>query len=119
MKVGVFGVLTDRGIRIDELARAAEDRGFDSLWLGEHSHVPLAVASHPREGSTPLPDFYKRLPDPFVQLGAAAAVTKRITLGTAVCLIVEHDPIMLAKQVATLDYLSGGRFRFGVGYGWN
>jgi probable F420-dependent oxidoreductase len=115
----VFGTLTDRGIRIDELAREVEARGFDSLWLGEHSHVPVAVASHPREDGRPLPDFYKRLPDPFVQLGAAAAVTSRITLGTAVCLIVEHDPIMLAKQVATLDHIADGRFKFGVGYGWN
>lgn len=119
MKIGVFGVLTDRGIRIDELAREVEARGFDSLWLGEHSHVPVAVASHPREDGAPLPDFYRRLPDPFVQLGAAAAVTKRIGLGTAVSIIPEHDPIMLAKQAATLDYISGGRFRFGVGYGWN
>ena len=96
-----------------------EERGFDSLWIGEHTHVPVAVASHPKEGATPLPDFYRRLPDPFVQLGAAAAVTKKITLGTSVCLIPEHDPIMLAKQVATLDYMSNGRFIFGVGYGWN
>ena len=119
MKIGVFGTLTDSGIKADELARAVEERGFDSLWIGEHSHVPVAVASHPKEGATPLPDFYRRLPDPFVQLGAAAAVTEKITLGTSVCLIPEHDPIMLAKQVATLDYMSNGRFIFGVGYGWN
>lgn len=119
MKIGIFGTLTDSGIKIDELARAVEDRGFESLWIGEHSHVPVAVASHPREGAKPLPDFYKRLPDPFVQLGAAAAVTDKIRLGTSVCIVPEHDPIMLAKQVATVDYLSDGRFVFGVGYGWN
>jgi probable F420-dependent oxidoreductase len=119
MKIGVFGTLTDTGIKIDELARAVEERGFDSLWIGEHSHVPVAVSSHPRENGAPLPDFYRRLPDPFVQLGAAAAVTTRITLGTSVCIIPQHDPIMLAKQVATIDYLSWGRFQFGVGYGWN
>ena len=119
MKVGVFGTLTDSGIRIDELARAVEDRGFESLWVGEHSHVPVAVASHPREGAAPLPDFYKRLPDALVQLGAAAAVTEKIRLGTSVCIVPEHDPIWLAKQVATVDYLSDGRFVFGVGYGWN
>ena len=76
----------------ESLVDSLEGLGFDSLWLGEHSHVPVAVASHPREDGRPLPDFYKRLPDPFVQLGAAAAVTSRITLGTAVCIIVEHDP---------------------------
>lgn len=119
MKIGIFGTLTDTGIKADELARAVEARGFDSLWIGEHSHVPVSVASHPREGSAPLPDFYKRLPDPFVQLGAAAAVTSRIRLGTSVCILPEHDPIMLAKQAATLDYLSDGRFHLGVGYGWN
>lgn len=119
MRIGVFGTLTDSGIRIDELARAVEDRGFDSLWIGEHSHVPVSVFSHPRENGAPLPEFYRRLPDPFVQLGAAAAVTTRIKLGTSVCIVPEHDPIMLAKQVATLDYLSRGRFQFGVGYGWN
>ena len=119
MKIGVFGTLTDSGIRIDELARAVEERGFESLWVGEHSHVPVAVASHPREGAKPLPDFYRRLPDAFVQLGAAAAVTEKIRLGTSVCIVPEHDPIWLAKQVATADYLSDGRFVFGVGYGWN
>lgn len=119
MRIGVFGTLTDRGIKAGELARAIEERGFDALWIGEHSHVPVAVFSHPRENGAPLPDFYRRLPDPFVQLGAAAAVTSRITLGTSVCIVPEHDPIMLAKQVATVDYLSGGRFQFGVGYGWN
>ncbi len=119
MKIGVFGTLTDAGIRIDELAKAVEDRGFESLWIGEHTHVPVAVASHPKESSEPLPEFYKRLPDPFIQLGAAAAVTSNIRLGTSVCIVPEHDPIILAKKVATLDYLSDGRFEFGVGYGWN
>ena len=119
MKIGIFGTLTDSGIKIDELARAVEDRGFESLWIGEHSHVPVSVASHPAEGAAPLPDFYKRLPDALVQLGAAAAVTKKIRLGTSVCIVPEHDPIWLAKQTATVDYLSDGRFVFGVGYGWN
>ena len=119
MKIGVFGTLTDGGIRMDELAVAVEERGFESLWIGEHTHVPVAVASHPKEGAEPLPEFYKRLPDPFVQLGAAAAVTSKIRLGTSVVIVPEHDPIILAKKVATVDYLSDGRMEFGIGYGWN
>ena len=119
MNIGVFGVFTDGGIKVDEFARAVEDLGFASLWVGEHSHVPVSVASHPQDGGARLAGFYMRLPDPFVQLGAAAAVTSRITLGTSVCIVPEHDPIMLAKQVATVDFLSQGRFQFGVGYGWN
>ena len=119
MKIGIFGTLTDSGIRIDELAKAAEDRGFESLWIGEHTHVPASVTTHARENDAPLPEFYKRLPDPFVQLGAAAAVTKNLRLGTSVCIVPEHDPIILAKRVSTLDYISDGRFIFGVGYGWN
>ena len=119
MKIGIFGTLTDSGIRIDELARAVEERGFESLWIGEHTHVPASVTTHARENDAPLPEFYKRLPDPFVQLGAAAAVTKDLRLGTSVCIVPEHDPIMLAKQVSTLDYISNGRVSLGVGYGWN
>jgi probable F420-dependent oxidoreductase len=118
MKVGVFGTLTDQGIRADELARALEERGFDSLWIGEHTHVPVSVAENPG-GGRPKRDSYNRIPDPFVQLGAAAAVTSKLGLATSICLLAQHDPIVLAKQVATLDYLSRGRVRLGVGYGWS
>jgi probable F420-dependent oxidoreductase len=118
MKVGVFGTLTDRGIRADELAMALEERGFDSLWVGEHTHVPVAVAENPG-GGRPKRESYNRLPDPFVQLAAAAAVTSKLGLATSICLLAQHDPIVLAKQVATLDYLSRGRVRLGAGYGWS
>ena len=101
-----------------ELALAAEERGFESLWLPEHSHIPLPRAS-PWPGGGDLPKMYYDVMDPFVSLGAAAAVTKRIKLATGICLVVQRDPIQLAKEVATLDQLSNGRFLFGIGGGWN
>jgi probable F420-dependent oxidoreductase len=118
MKYGIFIFPTEYSIRVDQLARAVEERGFDSLWLPEHSHIPVARRSHyPAGGELPKPYFH--IADPFVGLAAAAAVTTRIKLGTGICLVVEHDPIILAKKVASLDLLSGGRFIFGVGAGWN
>ncbi len=118
MKYGIFIFPTEYSIRADELARAVEERGFDSLWLPEHSHIPVSRRSpYPAGGA--LPRDYLHIADPFVGLAAAAAVTKRIKLGTAICLVVEHDPIILAKRVASLDLLSNGRFIFGVGGGWN
>jgi probable F420-dependent oxidoreductase len=110
MKVGAFVVVTDDGIRPDVLARALEDLGFESCFVGEHSHVPVR-----RE--TPG-DAVAHSLDPFVSLSAMAAVTTRIRLGTAVALVVQRDPIHLAKEVATLDLLSGGRVELGVGAGW-
>jgi probable F420-dependent oxidoreductase len=110
MKVGVFVVVTDDGIRPDVLSRALEDRGFESCFVGEHSHVPV-------HRETPG-DAVARSLDPFVSLSAMAAVTTRIRLGTAVALVVQRDPIHLAKEVATLDLLSGGRVELGVGAGW-
>ncbi len=118
MKYGIFIFPTEYSIRADELARAVEERGFDSLWLPEHSHIPVSRRSRYPEGG-PLPRDYLHIADPFVGLAAAAVVTNRIKLGTAICLVVEHDPIILAKKVASLDLLSGGRFIFGVGGGWN
>jgi probable F420-dependent oxidoreductase len=118
MKYGIFIFPTEYSIRVDQLARAVEERGFDSLWLPEHSHIPVARRSHyPGGGELPKPYFH--IADPFVGLAAAAAVTTKIKLGTGICLVVEHDPIILAKKVASLDLLSGGRFIFGVGAGWN
>lgn len=101
---------------IVELALAAEQRGFDSLWIPEHSHLPV-TSSYP--GAREIPTAYAHTFDPFVTLAAAAAVTSRIRLATGICLIIQRDTIFTAKQVATLDHISGGRFEFGIGAGWN
>ena len=101
-----------------EFAREAEARGFESIWLPEHTHIPVSRESpYPQGGE--LPDQYRRAMDPFLSLAAAASTTRRIGLATGVCLVAERDPIVLAKEVATLDRLSGGRFMFGIGVGWN
>jgi len=109
---------TAYSIRPGELAAAVEERGFESLWLPEHSHFPVSPMT-PGHGQGGLPDMYYDLMDPFVSLGAAAQATRRIRLGTSICLVVQRDPIWLAKQVASLDVLSDGRFEFGVGGGWH
>ena len=101
-----------------DLAIEAEERDFESIWLPEHSHIPTSRKS-PWPGGGELPKYYYESYDPFVSLGAAAAVTKRIKLATGICLIVERDPIHTAKEVSTVDRLSSGRFIFGVGGGWN
>jgi probable F420-dependent oxidoreductase len=117
MKYGVFQFSTDYAIRIDDLARETEARGFESLFVPEHTHIPLSrLTPHPLG---PLKEHYKRTLDPFVALTAAAAATSTLLVGTGVCLVAQRDPIVTAKQVATLDRLSGGRFLFGVGAGWN
>ena len=118
MKIGVLMFATDYAIRPDELAREAEARGFESLFFPEHTHIPASRKS-PWPGGKELPREYWHTHDLFVALGMAAAVTKTIKLGTGICLVVERDPIVLAKEVATLDFLSGGRVLFGVGGGWN
>lgn len=118
MKYGIFNFPTEYSMRADQLARAVEERGFDSLWLPEHTHIPISRRT-PYPAGGELPKDYIHIADPFVGLAAAAAVTKRIKLGTAVCLVVERDPIVLAKQVASLDLISNGRFIFGIGAGWN
>jgi len=118
MHVGVFYFPTDYGIDIRELAVAAEERGFDSLLLPEHTHIPKSRrTSFPGGGD--LPKAYSHSHDPFVALSFAAAVTKKILLGTGICLIPQRDPIVTAKSVASLDLLSNGRFIFGIGGGWN
>jgi len=118
MHYGVFQFSTDYGMRIDDLARAVEERGLESLFVPEHTHIPASRRS-PFPGGTDLPREYWHTLDPFVALGAAAAVTRRIKLGTGICLVIERDPIMLAKEVASLDLLSRGRVLFGIGGGWN
>jgi probable F420-dependent oxidoreductase len=118
MRVGVFYFPTDYGIRVDELARALEDRGFGSLFLCEHTHIPVSRRS-PFPGGGELPRRYSHTDDPFVALAFAAAATKSLLIGTGVCLIPQRDPIITAKAVASLDRLSNGRFVFGIGGGWN
>ncbi|SRR5579885_266229 len=109
---------TDYAIGPIELAIETEKRGFESLWFPEHTHIP-ASRKTPFPGGTELPKEYWHTHDPFVALGAAAAVTKTLKLGTGVCLVIERDPITLAKEVASLDMISGGRVLFGIGAGWN
>ena len=118
MRVGLYYFPTDYGIDIRELAIAAEERGFDSLLLPEHTHIPKSRRT-PYPGGGELPKEYSHTHDPFVALSFAAAVTKKILLGTGICLIPQRDPIVTAKCVASLDQLSGGRFIFGIGGGWN
>src|SRR6478736_3017361 len=118
MKIGIAMFPTDYSITPSELAKAVEERGFESLWFPEHTHIPTSRKS-PWPGGPNLPDVYKQTLDLFMALTAAATVTKRIKLATGICLVVERDPIHLAKNVATLDYLSGGRFILGIGGGWN
>src|SRR5262249_20034196 len=118
MQMGVFIFPTDYSIRIDDLARALEERGFESLFVTEHTHIPVSRRT-PWPGGGPLPKEYSHTLDPFVGLAAAAAVTKRLRLGTGVCLVIQHDPIVTAKEIASLDLLSNGRFLFGAGPGWS
>jgi probable F420-dependent oxidoreductase len=118
MDVGFFTMNTDHSIPIDRLARELEARGFESLWVGEHSHIPVRQeTAYP--GGTDLPEAYSRMADPFISLMAAGAATERLKLGTGVCLILERDLIATAKETATLDRLTDGRLILGVGCGWN
>ena len=118
MQVGVFYFPVDYGIDPGELAAALEARGFASLYVPEHTHIPVSRRT-PFPGGGELPKKYSHTHDPFVALSFAAAATKKLLLGTGICLIPEHDPIVTAKSVASLDQLSGGRFIFGIGGGWN
>lgn len=118
MKFGVTIFLTDYTIGPAELGVALEERGFESLWVPEHTHIPTSRKS-PWPAGGDLPQEYWHVLDPFVALTAAAAATKELRVATGICLVIEHDPITLAKSVATLDMVSGGRVIFGVGAGWN
>jgi probable F420-dependent oxidoreductase len=117
MDIGLCIFSTEYAIRIDELAREAENRGFESLFVPEHTHIPTSRRS-PFAGGE-LPEEYKHTHDPFVSLAYAAAVTRRLKIGTGICLVIERDTITTAKSVASLDLLSNGRFLFGIGGGWN
>jgi probable F420-dependent oxidoreductase len=118
MKYAVMSFQTDFSVRPDELAPAVEQRGFESLWFPDHSHIPASRRT-PHPQGIELPRDYWHLLDPFACVNAAAAVTKTLKLGTGVLLVCERDPISMAKEVATADFLSCGRFLFGVGGGWN
>lgn len=118
MRFGVTVFLTDYTIDPATLAREVEARGFHSMWTPEHTHIPASRKTPPPMGE-PLPKQYYHALDPFVSLAYAAAATTTLRVGTGICLVAQHDPIVLAKTIATIDLLSGGRFEFGVGFGWN
>jgi probable F420-dependent oxidoreductase len=118
MKFGTMLYSTDYAMRPDEFAVACEERGFESVWYPEHTHIPASRRT-PFPGGGDLPKDYWHMHDPFIALTAAAIATKTIKVGTGVCLITERDPIVTAKEVASLDMLSNGRFLFGIGAGWN
>ncbi len=118
MKLGAMMFSTDYSIRPDDLARMLEDRGFESMWVPEHTHIPASRQS-PWPGGGDLPRDYWHTYDPFMALTAAAGATTNLKLGTGICLMIERDPITTAKEVASLDMLSNGRFIFGIGGGWN
>src|SRR5262245_40247835 len=115
MELGVVLMMGSNGLTPQELGRAVEERGFESLFWAEHTHIPVASKRADGQPTRPYADTY----DPFVALAAVAAVTSTIRIGTGVCLVTERDPITLAKEVASLDRVSGGRLEFGVGAGWN
>ena len=118
MEFGITMFPTDLSIGPIELARACEERGFVSLYVPEHTHIPTSRAT-PAPAGEPLAEEYKRSLDPFVTLTAAAAVTEHLRVGTGIALVAQRDPIVTAKEVASLDLVSGGRFVFGIGFGWN
>src|SRR4051812_11792453 len=120
MRIGVTLFQTDEYPPPATVARAAEERGFASYYIPEHTHIPVArTTPWPMGDGAELPMAYARTLDPYVALATAAAVTSRIRLGTGIALVAQHDPIALAKTIATLDLLSGGRFTWGIGFGWN
>ncbi len=117
MKIGTSANYPWFGPAFTELARHTESLGFESLWTGEHIIIPAEIADAQRYG-VPLPDNYRHMTDPFVSMAAAAAVTSTLVFGMDICLVSQRNPLILAKEVATLDRISGGRFVFGVGHGW-
>jgi probable F420-dependent oxidoreductase len=118
MDIGVMIFPTDLTPPPTRLAVEAEARGLESIWFPEHTHIPTGRKT-PWPGGEPLPDQYRRTLDPFTALASAAAVTTDLKLGTGICLVAQHDPIVLAKEVASVDFMSGGRMVFGIGVGWN
>jgi probable F420-dependent oxidoreductase len=119
VQYGITMFSTDTSMSVPDLARAAEARGFHSLYIPEHTHIPTSRRTPAPTGTAELAEEYRRTVDPLVALAAAAVVTERIRLGTGICLVAQREPIVTAKAVATLDQLSGGRFELGIGFGWN
>lgn len=119
MKIGVTIQATDKAMHPVEVARESEARGFHSFYVPEHTHIPISRRTPAPDGSDALPEAYRRSPDPYITLAAAASVTETILLGTGIGLPAQHDPITFAKQISTLDWMSQGRFVLGIGYGWN
>ena len=119
MRFGVTIFATDQSMAVPTVAVAAEERGFDSIWIPEHTHIPTSRRTPPPTGDAELAEEYKRSVDPLIALAAAAAVTTTIRLGTGVMLPAQHEPLVTAKAIATLQNLSGGRFELGLGFGWN
>lgn len=119
MRYGVTIFATDQTWRADDVAVAAEERGFASVYIPEHTHIPISRKTPPPTGEAELADGYKRTLDPFIALAAAGARTSTIRLGTGISLIGQREPIVTAKAIATLDYLTGGRVDLGIGFGWN
>lgn len=119
MRYGITMFATDRSMPVVDLAREAEARDFDSLYLPEHTHIPVSRRTPPPTGDAELAEEYRRTLDPLVALAAAASVTGRIRLGTGILLPAQREPIVTAKAVATLDLVSGGRVTLGIGFGWN
>jgi probable F420-dependent oxidoreductase len=119
MKIGVIFPASDRGMPVTELARELEARGLESVFIPEHTHIPVDSEKTFRGGVERMPRSYAEMMDPFIACMAAASATKKLLVGTGICLVPQHDPIVLAKTVASLDVLSGGRFVLGMGGGWN
>jgi probable F420-dependent oxidoreductase len=111
--------MTDTSMGPADFARAVEARGLHSIYVPEHTHIPVSRRTPPPTGDAELREEYKRTLDPFVALATVAAVTEHVVVGTGICLVAQRDPIVTAKAVATLDHVSGGRFVFGIGFGWN
>src|SRR5215217_1149503 len=118
MEFGITMFATDKAIGPIELGRACEERGFHSIWFPEHTHIPTSRAT-PSPAGEPLAEEYKRSLDPFVTMTAIVAATERIRVGTGIALVAQRDAIVTAKEVASLDFVSGGRLSFGIGFGWN
>lgn len=117
MRIGVAAFLTDQTMGPAELGRALEERGYSSFYVPEHTHIPTCRTT-PNPMGGPLPGYYARTLDPFVTLAAVAAVAPSVRVGTGVCLVAQRDPLLLAKEAATLDLVAGGNFDLGIGYGW-
>src|SRR5438093_1464858 len=118
MKIGLLAFVNESTANPVTVAKKCEALGFESIWIPEHPIIPVRHKTPYPVGDGKIPESYSHMPDPFVVLGLIAAQTQKLMLGTGICLVPERDPILMAKEVATIDYYSGGRFLFGIGAGW-